>query len=46
MPDTVAVHYGADDNASGVAGVIELAGKLASERKNHLLKETLDAEYQ
>jgi hypothetical protein len=32
MPDTVAVHYGADDNASGVAGVIELAEKLASEK--------------
>jgi hypothetical protein len=24
-PDTVAIHYGADDNASGTAGVIELA---------------------
>jgi len=24
-PDTIAVHYGADDNASGVAGVIEIA---------------------
>jgi len=34
MPDTVAVHYGADDNASGVAGVIELAEKLASEKEN------------
>jgi len=34
MPDTVAVHYGADDNASGVAGVIELAEKLASEKGN------------
>ncbi|MCF8372751.1 MAG: M20/M25/M40 family metallo-hydrolase [Bacteroidales bacterium] len=32
MPDTTAVHNGADDNASGVAGVIELAGKLASIR--------------
>ncbi len=30
LPDTVAVHYGADDNASGVAGIIELAGKMAS----------------
>jgi hypothetical protein len=29
-PDTVAVHNGADDNASGVAGIIELAEKLAS----------------
>lgn len=27
--DTVAVHYGADDNASGVALMIELAGKFA-----------------
>jgi len=32
MPDTVAVHNGADDNASGVAGLIELAGKLAFHR--------------
>ncbi len=28
-PDTVAVHYGADDNASGVAGVIEIAEQLS-----------------
>jgi len=34
MPDTVAIHYGADDNASGVSGVIELAEKLASEKAN------------
>ncbi len=27
-PDTLVVHNGADDNASGVAGVIELAGKM------------------
>jgi aminopeptidase YwaD len=32
--DTIAVHYGADDNASGVAAVIELAEKLAGEKKN------------
>jgi len=32
MPDTVAVHHGADDNASGTAGVIELAQKFASHR--------------
>jgi hypothetical protein len=32
MPDTVAVHYGADDNASGVAGIIEIAEKLAKEK--------------
>ena len=31
--DTVAVHYGADDNASGVAGLLELAGYFA-DRKN------------
>ncbi len=30
MPDTIAIHNGADDNASGVAGVIELAGAFAS----------------
>jgi aminopeptidase YwaD len=30
MPDTLAVHYGADDNASGVAGVIEISENLAS----------------
>ncbi len=34
MPDTVAVHYGADDNASGTAMVIELAGKLESVKKD------------
>ena len=28
-PDTVAVHNGADDNASGASGVIELAEKIA-----------------
>jgi Zn-dependent M28 family amino/carboxypeptidase len=32
--DTLAVHNGADDNASGVAAVIQLAEKLASEKKN------------
>jgi len=35
MPDTVAIHNGADDNASGAVMVIELAGKLAPE-KNRL----------
>jgi Peptidase family M28/PDZ domain/PA domain len=30
-PDTVAVHYGADDNASGVTGVLEAAEWLAGQ---------------
>ena len=34
MPDTVAIHYGADDNASGVAAVIELAEKFSHEKNN------------
>ncbi len=29
-PDTIAIHYGADDNASGVAGVMELAELISS----------------
>jgi len=29
-PDTIAIHYGADDNASGVAGVMELAELIGS----------------
>lgn len=33
MPDTMAVHNGADDNASGVAAVIELAEKLNLHKK-------------
>jgi aminopeptidase YwaD len=33
MPDTTAVHNGADDNASGVATLIEIAGKLQSMKK-------------
>uniref|UniRef100_UPI00321620A3 M28 family peptidase n=1 Tax=uncultured Draconibacterium sp. TaxID=1573823 RepID=UPI00321620A3 len=32
--DTMAVHNGADDNASGVATVIQLAEKIAAERNN------------
>ncbi|WP_320112507.1 M28 family peptidase [Draconibacterium orientale] len=32
--DTVAVHNGADDNASGVSAVIQLAEKLAGEKSN------------
>ncbi len=35
MPNTKAVHYGADDNASGVAAILEIAHKLAS-KKNSL----------
>ena len=30
VPDTVAIHYGADDNASGVALMIEMAERLAA----------------
>jgi Zn-dependent M28 family amino/carboxypeptidase len=33
-PDTTAVHNGADDNASGVAGMLEIAQRLASEKTN------------
>jgi len=29
-PDTIAVHYGADDNASGVAGVMEISEYMVS----------------
>ncbi len=32
MPDTNAIHYGADDNASGVAAMLEIAEKLESIR--------------
>jgi len=34
VPDTLAVHNGADDNASGVAAVIQLAQKMAQEKNN------------
>ena len=34
MPDTVAIHNGADDNASGTAGIIELAERLTAEKSN------------
>lgn len=34
MPDTVAVHYGADDNASGVAAIIELAQTFSHDKSN------------
>lgn len=32
--DTIAVHNGADDNASGVAAMLEIAHKMAKEKKN------------
>ena len=32
MPDTVAVHYGADDNASGVSGIIDLAARITKNK--------------
>lgn len=34
VTDTIGVHNGADDNASGVAAVIQLAEKLAAEKNN------------
>jgi len=33
MPDTIAVHHGADDNASGVCGIIELSKDITSTAK-------------
>ena len=33
-PDTLAIHNGADDNASGVAGILEIAEKLVANRSN------------
>lgn len=35
VPDTVAVHFGADDNASGVSMMLELAEKLAASPESH-----------
>jgi aminopeptidase YwaD len=35
VPDTVAVHCGADDNASGVGMALELAEKLAAHPESH-----------
>ncbi|MDP2337824.1 MAG: M20/M25/M40 family metallo-hydrolase [Bacteroidota bacterium] len=35
VPDTVAVHYGADDNASGAGMMLELAEKLAASPESH-----------
>ena len=46
-PETVAVHPGADDNASGIAGLLELAQKLASQKgrlKRSVLLVGFDAE--
>lgn len=34
-PDTIAPHHGADDNASGVAMMLELAEKFALTKKSH-----------
>ena len=33
MPDTIAIHNGADDNASGVAAVLELAQWMSSQKE-------------
>jgi hypothetical protein len=33
--DTIGVHHGADDNASGVAMLIEMAGKFAGTKNSH-----------
>ena len=38
-PDTLIIHNGADDNASGTAGILELSHKLISNR--HLLKRSV-----
>jgi hypothetical protein len=46
-PDTIAVHNGADDNASGVAGMLELAEELALSRdqiRRSILFVAFDAE--
>ncbi len=34
MPDTVAIHNGADDNASGVSGLMEIAQRLAANKSS------------
>lgn len=47
VPDTIAVHYGADDNASGVAGMIEMAkyfSKAGNQPSRSLLFIAFDAE--
>jgi len=38
-PDTTAVHFGADDNASGIAALLEIGEELAANR--HLLKRSI-----
>ena len=46
-PGDIAVHNGADDNASGIAGLLELAHKLASQKsrlKRSILLIAFDAE--
>jgi hypothetical protein len=35
VPDTVAIHHGADDNASGSAMMIDLAGRFAATKGSH-----------
>jgi aminopeptidase YwaD len=35
VPDTIGVHHGADDNASGVAMMLELAEKFAAAKGSH-----------
>jgi hypothetical protein len=39
MPDTIAIHNGADDNASGVSAMLELAGRLKANQQ--LLKRSV-----
>jgi len=34
-PDTIAIHHGADDNASGVSMMLELAEKIAHSSRSH-----------
>ncbi len=40
VPDTTAVHNGADDNASGVSGILEIAEKIAA-NKNQIKRSLL-----
>ncbi|MGY8764600.1 MAG: M20/M25/M40 family metallo-hydrolase [Fidelibacterota bacterium] len=46
-PDTSAIHFGADDNASGTAGLLEIAQKLVSQKsrlKRSVILLAFDAE--